>query len=70
VRELLELVGLQEKHQAYPAQLSGGQKQRVGIARALVHDPDPAVRRGHLGAGPGNHPSILGCCARSTSAWA
>ncbi|MDO7898655.1 methionine ABC transporter ATP-binding protein [Pseudomonas citrulli] len=39
VRELLELVGLQGKHQAYPAQLSGGQKQRVGIARALVHDP-------------------------------
>ncbi|MDT3313006.1 ATP-binding cassette domain-containing protein [Pseudomonas sp. rhizo66] len=40
VRELLDLVGLQEKHKAYPAQLSGGQKQRVGIARALVHDPD------------------------------
>ena len=40
VRELLELVGLQDKHEAYPAQLSGGQKQRVGIARALVHDPE------------------------------
>ena len=39
VTELLELVGLQEKHHVYPAQLSGGQKQRVGIARALVHDP-------------------------------
>jgi D-methionine transport system ATP-binding protein len=39
VRELLELVGLGDKHKAYPAQLSGGQKQRVGIARALVHDP-------------------------------
>lgn len=39
VTELLELVGLQDKHKAYPAQLSGGQKQRVGIARALVHDP-------------------------------
>jgi len=39
VRALLELVGLQSKHTAYPAQLSGGQKQRVGIARALVHDP-------------------------------
>ena len=57
VRELLELVGLQDKHKAYPAQLSGGQKQRVGIARALVHDPaDSAVRRSHLGAGPGDHP--------------
>ncbi|HBK49879.1 methionine ABC transporter ATP-binding protein [Pseudomonas sp. YQ_6] len=40
VRELLELVGLQEKHHVYPAQLSGGQKQRVGIARALVHSPE------------------------------
>jgi D-methionine transport system ATP-binding protein len=40
VRELLELVGLQDKHKVYPAQLSGGQKQRVGIARALVHNPD------------------------------
>jgi len=39
VAELLELVGLKDKHNAYPAQLSGGQKQRVGIARALVHDP-------------------------------
>ncbi|GGU52589.1 methionine import ATP-binding protein MetN 1 [Pseudomonas laurentiana] len=39
VGEVLALVGLQDKHQAYPAQLSGGQKQRVGIARALVHQP-------------------------------
>ncbi|MBF8766036.1 ATP-binding cassette domain-containing protein [Pseudomonas putida] len=39
VRELLQLVGLEDKHHVYPAQLSGGQKQRVGIARALVHDP-------------------------------
>ena len=37
--ELLELVGLQDKAQAYPAQLSGGQQQRVAIARALATNP-------------------------------
>jgi polar amino acid transport system ATP-binding protein len=37
--ELLELVGLTEKVDAYPAQLSGGQKQRVAIARALAMRP-------------------------------
>ncbi len=39
VAELLELVGLSDKANAYPAQLSGGQKQRVGIARALANKP-------------------------------
>ncbi|WP_095155246.1 methionine ABC transporter ATP-binding protein [Pseudomonas sp. Irchel 3E13] len=39
VDELLQLVGLVERRDAYPAQLSGGQKQRVGIARALVLEP-------------------------------
>ena len=37
--ELLEIVGLPEKANAYPAQLSGGQKQRIAIARALATDP-------------------------------
>ena len=37
--ELLEVVGLSDKAQAYPAQLSGGQKQRVAIARALASNP-------------------------------
>lgn len=39
VKELLNLVGLENKADAYPAQLSGGQKQRVGIARALANHP-------------------------------
>lgn len=38
-RELLKIVDLSEKENAYPAQLSGGQKQRVAIARAIVNDP-------------------------------
>jgi putative ABC transport system ATP-binding protein len=37
---LLDEVGLNDKHRAYPADLSGGQKQRVAIARALAGDPD------------------------------
>ena len=40
VMELLKIVGLEEKANAYPAQLSGGQKQRIAIARALAMDPD------------------------------
>lgn len=39
VNELLELVGLTERKDSYPANLSGGQKQRVAIARALASDP-------------------------------
>ncbi len=38
-KELLQIVGLSEKADAYPAQLSGGQKQRVAIARALATNP-------------------------------
>ena len=38
-RELLEVVGLPDKANAYPAQLSGGQKQRIAIARALATNP-------------------------------
>ena len=38
-RELLEMVGLPDKANAYPAQLSGGQKQRIAIVRALAMKP-------------------------------
>ncbi|MCF7354264.1 methionine ABC transporter ATP-binding protein MetN [Vibrio sp. CK2-1] len=39
VTELLDLVGLADKRDTYPANLSGGQKQRVAIARALASKP-------------------------------
>lgn len=39
-RELLVMVGLSDKADAYPAQISGGQKQRIAIARALAMNPD------------------------------
>ena len=38
--ELLDQVGLGEKHGSFPADLSGGQKQRIAIARALAGDPE------------------------------
>lgn len=40
VEKYLEIVGLTDKKEHYPAQLSGGQKQRVAIARALAHEPE------------------------------
>lgn len=38
--ELLAMVGLSDKADAYPSQLSGGQKQRIAIARTLAMNPD------------------------------
>lgn len=38
-RELLKIVGLEDREKAYPSQLSGGQKQRVAIARAMTTNP-------------------------------
>jgi polar amino acid transport system ATP-binding protein len=39
-RELLKMVGLSEKEEAFPSELSGGQKQRVAIARCLSMNPE------------------------------
>lgn len=39
-KKLLQMVGLEDKFNAYPKSLSGGQKQRVAIARALAMNPD------------------------------
>ena len=38
--ELLKLIGLSDKKDAYPSSLSGGQKQRIAIARSLAMEPD------------------------------
>ncbi len=43
VRRTLELVGLEDKANAFPNQLSGGQQQRVAIARAIVNAPKVLV---------------------------
>lgn len=39
VPQVLDMVGLSSKHDAFPHQLSGGEKQRVAIARAMIHHP-------------------------------
>ena len=38
-KELLQLMGLEERLEHKPAELSGGEKQRVAVARALINDP-------------------------------
>jgi len=39
-KELINIVGLEEKMQSYPSHLSGGQQRRVAIARAFINKPD------------------------------
>ena len=60
VKECLEIVGLTERADHYPAQLSGGQKQRVGIAQP----PSPPRRRTHFRPRPRYHAQRLGMFGR------
>ncbi|WP_342431870.1 ABC transporter ATP-binding protein [Neobacillus sp. FSL H8-0543] len=40
IKELLIVVGMEQRSKSYPHQLSGGEKQRVAIARAFINDPE------------------------------
>lgn len=39
IADILKLIGMEHRKDAYPASLSGGEKQRVAIARAIIHKP-------------------------------
>lgn len=39
IKQVLDLVGMWKRKDAYPASLSGGEKQRVAVARAIIHSP-------------------------------
>lgn len=43
VPQVLDMVGLGDKHHSFPDELSGGEKQRVAIARAMIHHPTVIV---------------------------
>ena len=65
-RELLELVGLPDKADAYPAQLSGGQQQRVAIARSRCGLRHRQIRLAARTCP--RHPARGPCCRRRCSA--
>ena len=62
VAECLDIVGLTDRANHYPAQLSGGQKQRVGIARALAASPKVILAEEPTSAlDPATTRSVLEC---------
>src|SRR3546814_5092082 len=64
VAPLLDLVGLADKRERYPAELSGGQKQRVGLARAPARRPKVLLREeGNSALDPETTASILALLA-------